>query len=342
MLALLFAVLTFGASMRSYVEVPVNQPEKLHQVIQERADAFGGGSAPLTIRLTGSGAMRTEGIKLYPGLRIEGEGTWPGQPMIKLIDEADLPLIMYPFELRAGGGGVGVPYPHHTGIFDFTIDGNRDRQREDYEWATIEVYNGGFQNRFEGLSIKNCKNACVRVERTALNFQILNTDFSNCGAAVDADFYNMTAGILEVSNGQVDNCGTHAFIIRFGRDSGLTGSLGLIVFSRLQFEWQTGTPQSAFRIYSDATRARPIISYRDITVHSWVNGGNFVGTAAIHESGDGLHGIHQVENVTALKRTVPLVFRSDMTGTFSVGDPGIPGTVYQNDFTYGLPYLGEG
>lgn len=325
---------TAAAQPTTVVEVPTWNPEALHQAIAEASVSSSGTAAPLTIRIVGTGSLKTQGIEWLPGLIIDCGGTGYYKPQLKLVDHATEDLIVYPERLKLGGGGSGKLYQHHAVIRGCTIDGNAANQ--DGPRNAVQVYNGGFQNRIEDSHIKNASGYCVYGERTALNLTIRDTDFSDCALGAGYfDYFDMYSGILKIENGQVDNCGPYAFTVRTAKTSSPSGHLSLFHFEALQFEWQRGEPKAAFRIISDGSH-RPIALYESITLTTWIGDGRtYQMDAVIVEEGSGLPGVHNLNNVAARADQVPLIFRSKITGTRARGRNGLSNTRFQDHFTYG-------
>lgn len=251
LLALLKPAYT-SAQPTTVYEVSVWQPQALHAAIAEASKYTSGNAAVAKIIIKGTGALRTQGIPLLAGLEIEcegGTGFW--KPQIALVANATEGLFVYPGNLKGGGGGANVVYPHHTVIRGCTISGNRRNQREDFREPLVPIYNGGFQNRIENSHLKDSKGPCVFVERTALNTYIHNTDFSGCeGGAVYADL-ELFSGVLGLQNAQVDNSGGEdvaAITVIQRRRSAWQGAPGIVSIRDYQFEFQEALPKAIVEV----------------------------------------------------------------------------------------------
>ena len=249
-LLLLAAWVPAFAQPTTVYRVPVWQPQALHDAIAEASRYTSGNAAVAKIIITGTGSLKTQGIKLLAGLIIEceaGSGYW--KPQISLIDGATEGLFIYPDELKGGGGGSNVVYPHHNGIYGCTISGNKRNQRADYDKPLVPYYNGGFQTRIVRSHLKDSKGPCIYVERTALNLYIQDTDFSGCeGGALYADL-ELFSGVLSVQNAQIDNSGgweRATITINQNRRSAWQGQPGIASFRDIQMEFQEFLPRAIF------------------------------------------------------------------------------------------------
>lgn len=249
-LVLLFSVRASAQPTVVY-DVYVWNPAGLHKAIEDASVHTSGNAAVATIRLHGTGALRTQGIKLLPGLVIECAGTGYWKPQLALQANATQGLFIYPDNLKGGGGGRNVVYPHHTVIRNCTVSGNRANQRDDFAEPLVPIYNGGFGMRVEGSHLKDSKGPCLFVERTALNVYVVDTDFSGCeGGAVYADL-EMFSGVLSLQNAQVDNSGNPdraAITINQRRRSAWQGAPGIVSIRDYQFEFQEALPRAIVEV----------------------------------------------------------------------------------------------
>ena len=331
--ALILALLLVkGSVAQTIVDVPTWAPDALHEAIAKASENSSGTASVLTVRIWGTGSLKTEGIEFLPGLVIECQGTGYYKPQLKLIDNATQDLLIYPDRLKLGGGGSGKVYQHHSVIRNCTLDGNGKNQSSTRN--ILQLYNGGFQNRIEGVHFKDANGFCIYAQRTALNVYILNSDFSGCALGSYFDYADMHAGILKIENGQVDNSGP--FIIHTANRGGADGNVSMFHFEALQVEWQSGQPKQLFRWINDGIR-RPVVLYQSITVVTWLNGGFSPQLdAIITEEGSGLPGVHNVQNVTARGAQIDAIFRSKITGEVGRGKRWSDDTLFQDSYTYGL------